>query len=278
MRMKQFKLFSTCCSFIILALTGCTGFSKRPHSISKIENVNVMSYYCQSGKQIRPVTMKVVYYSPRLESGIPIDQAAEKMKELESDKITFLRELFYSLSHKNGESEDYFHYTDGSTQPKWFILTSDSENDVLENIKSDESSTKSPLYKFIVLLDDKAIIYHTNLYFRKMNYASSYLSELSLLVNDYTILMPKNVYEKATRKKFNYNYIDINSSALNETGGLDITKALENQNDIWRSYIWAFTTVKEVAKDDSNKSIAELSLDLNVFCKYGRKIRDLQTQ
>lgn len=207
MKMKRYKLSSTYCSFIILALTGCTGFSKRPHSISKNENVNVVAYYCQSGKQIRPITMKVVYYSPRLASGIPIDQAAEKMKELEHDKIIFLREFFYSVSHKSAESDDYFSYTDGSSHPKWFVLISNSESDVLENIKSDNSSTKLPLYKFVVLLNDKAIIYHSNLYFRKMDYDSSYLKELSSLVDDYTILMPKNIYEKATKKKFNYNFI-----------------------------------------------------------------------
>ncbi|MBL7555504.1 MAG: hypothetical protein JNM24_06745 [Bdellovibrionaceae bacterium] len=273
MRMKPFKFFWIFSKIICLSsIFGCAGFSTKPFSFG-VTNSDIKAAFCQSGRQIRPFKTTVLYFTPNLEPGLALDKTTKKMKELETDKAHFLKELFYLLATESSSAPVY----NSGDEPSWYILTSDDEKEVLENAKNDDSSTKFKLFKFIVRVKEKIIVYQSNLNSRRMSYDKSYSTDLNKLINSYTILMPKDVLEKSLKQEFDNS--DLYSTIiLNENGEVDISKAIDRKDDLWRAYIKSFTTVKEVSADNSKRSDIELSLDLNVFCKYGRQVSDLQSQ
>jgi hypothetical protein len=234
-----------------------------------------MAEYCQSGKQKKPFKTAVIYFTPALEPKLSVDKANQKYKEIAEQKNNTLKKLFYTLGNSS-MSEPVANMGD---EPRWYLLVSDDEKDALANIKGEDSNTKHRLFTFIVkiLNQNKIIIYQSNQHSRRMGYDTGYSTDLNKLMDEFTILTPKNVIEEITGSEFNSRYPH-SSIILNESGEIDISKAIARKKDLWKAYIYKFTSVKEASEDNSQKSTIELSLDLNVFCKYGRNISDLQSQ
>lgn len=279
MQMKPFKSFWIYSSIVLLS--GCAGFQTKPYSFSS-QKTDFMAEYCQSGKQKKAYKTTVIYFTPALEKGISLDKANEKNKGLSDRKNALLKELFYLLGDQNalGQSTDglKFYQLNGN-DPNWYSLVSSNERDVLNNIKAEDSNTKFLLFTLIVKIEgqNKIIVYQTNQESRRMNYDKGYSTDLNNLMNDYTLLAPKEVMEAMTDSEFDSRF-PYSAIILNETGEIDLSKAIENRDRLWKAYINKFTTVNEAPEDSSKKSIVELSLDLNAFCKYGRKISDIQSQ
>lgn len=270
--MKPFKSFWICSSLFLFL--GCSGFQTKPYSLSN-QKTDFMAEYCHSGRQKKAYKTTVVYFTPKLGDKLPLDKANDKNKKLAEQKNEMLKKLFYLLANET-MSDDVANQGD---EPSWYLLVSDNEADVQKNIKEEDSDTNYRLFTFIVkILDqDKVIIYQSNQSSRKMNYDKGYSTDLNNLMNEYTILAPKEVIEKITDTEFDSSNLH-SSLILNENGEVDISKAINNKDRLWKSYVRKFSSIKEAAEDNSQKSTVELSLDLNVFCRYGRKIVDVQSQ
>lgn len=229
--------------------------------------------YCQSGKQIRSFKTTVLYFTPKIEPGLSLDKANQKMKETENHKTELLKSLFYLLANEDGKEQ----VSNVGDEPKWYLLTSEDEKDVLDNVKSEDSTTKFRLFTFIVRVKNKIIIYQSNLNSRRMSYDKTYSTDLHSLISDYTLLAPKEVVEEITSTEFDSKYL-YGTIILNENGEIDVSKAVEQRDRLWKAYINKFSSIKESSDQNSQKSAIELSLDLNAFCKYGRSISALQSQ
>lgn len=268
--MKLFRFFWICSNLALLA--SCTGFSTKPFSLSG-EKSDIMAGYCQSGKQIKPFKTTVLYFSPKIEPGLSLDKAGQKLKKSEDQKAKILKELFYLLANPDGKEQ----VVNAGDEPKWYLLSSNDENDVLDNVKAENSSTKYPLFTFIVKVPNKIIVYQSNLSSRRMNYDKTYSTDLHNLISDHTILAPKEIIEKMVGSEFDGDHL-YSTIILDKDGQVDISKAVERRDDLWKRYIQAFTSVKESVDQNSQKSTIELSLNLNIFCKYGRHLSDVQSQ
>ena len=267
--MTPFKYFWICSSIILVS--GCAGFQTNHYSFSTQKN-DFMAEYCQSSKQKKALKTTVIYFTPDLEKGISLDKANKKNKELSEQKNMFLKKLFYLL----GDSDMSEKIANHGDLPKWYSLTSNDETDVIKNMKGEDSSTKFQLFTFVVkiLNKNKIIIYQSNLDSRRMNYGKGYATDLNDLFSKYTLLAPKEVIEEITESKFDSRF-PYSSIILNEDGEVSLSKSINNKDRLWETYINKFTTIKETSEDNSKKSTAELSLDLNIFCKYGREVSDI---
>jgi len=65
---------------------------------------------------------------------------------------------------------------------------------------------------------------------------------------------------------------------VNEDGTFNISDAVKERSDLWQEYIQTFTNVKRSQSADPQIIDYEVSLDLNVFCAYGRPISDFITK
>lgn len=259
---------------LVFAVSGCAGFQTKPYSLSN-QKADFMAEYCQSGKQKKPFKTTVIYFTPALEPKLSVDKANQKNQKIAEQKNDTLKKLFYTL----GNSSMSEPVGNMGEDPNWYLLVSDDEGNVLNSIKEEDSNTKHRLFTFIVkiLNQNKIIIYQSNQHSRRMGYNTGYSTDLGNLMDEFTILTPKNVIEEITGTEFNSRF-PYSSIVLNESGEIDISKAISRRNDLWKAYIYKFTSIKEASEDNSQKSTIELSLDLNVFCKYGRKVSDLQSQ
>lgn len=277
--MTQFKFFWICSSIIIFS--GCSGFQTKPYSFSNPSN-DFVAEYCQSGKQKKAYKITVLYFTPPVEKGLSLDKAIQKNKNLSERKNALLKDFFYLIGDQNSQGQSTsglkFNQLDGNN-PNWYSLVSKNESDVLNNIKNEDSDTKYLLLTFIVKVEgqNKFVVYQTNQESRRMNYDKGYSTDLNNLMSEYTLLAPKEAIEQITESEFDGNstYAAI---ILNENGEVDLSKAIDNRDRLWKAYIKKFTSVKESSEDNSQKAIIELSLDLNTFCKYGRRISDIQSQ
>ena len=272
MQMTPFKFFWICSS--ITLISGCSGLQTKPYSLASTK-ADFMAEYCQSGRQTKAYKTTVIYFTPDLEKGISLDKANQKKKSLAERKDALLKELFYLLGDAN-TSEQIANQGD---KPSWYSLVSDDEADTLKIIAAEDSNTKYRLFTFIIKIipQNKIIVYQSNLDSRRMSYNRGFSTDLNNLMNEYTILMPKEVIEEITGEEFNSRF-PYSAIILNENGEVDLSKAIENRDRLWKAYIQKFTLIKEANDDNSKKSAIELSLDLNTFCKYGRRISDVQSQ
>lgn len=267
--MKLFKCFWICSN--IFLLSGCAGFAMKPFSFSN-EKSDLMVQYCQSGKQIRSFKTTVLYFTPKIEPGLSLDKANHKMKETEGHKTDLLKNLFYLLANEEGKEQ----IANNGDEPSWYLLTSEDEKDVLDNIKAEDSNTKFRLFTFIVKVKNKIIVYQSNLNSRRMSYDKTYSTDLHNLISNHVVLAPKEVVEKIVSSE--EDSADLETTVMSEKGEIDISKAIDQKDHMWKAYINKFTSIKEASDQNSQKSAIELSLDLNVFCKYGRSISALQSQ
>ncbi len=270
--MKLFKFFWICSNLLfIYTLSGCAGFATKPFSFSS-EKSNPLVQYCRSGKQIKPLKTTVLYFTPKIEPGLSLDKANQKLKETEDQKTDLLKNLFYMLANEDGKEQ----VSNSGDEPKWYLLTSENEKDVLDNIKAEDSNTKFRLVTFIVKANNKIIIYQSNQSSRRMDYDKTYSTDLNNLTSNYVVLAPKEVVEKIVDSES--DSASLETTILNENGEIDVSKAIDQRDRLWNAYINKFTSIKEASEQNAQKSTVELTLDLNVFCKYGRKISDLQSQ
>ena len=130
---------------------------------------------------------------------------------------------------------------------------------------------------------------------------SAYLSTLNSLISDYTILEPlvfqKTTYSEEIQKASENEICDLNREygaesvyiskndqresveafGIDETGNIDITKAIYQRPRIWKRYISRFSTIKESSVSSGVKNV-QVSLDLNSFCRYGRSLEDVTSK
>ncbi|KAB8040822.1 hypothetical protein GCL60_02530 [Silvanigrella paludirubra] len=99
-----------------------------------------------------------------------------------------------------------------------------------------------------------------------------YNTEAAFFMEQYTMLIPaieQRKYFKKNKQLLGYNY---------ETQELSPSAAIYERDKIWKSYVSAFTNVAEAATQDPGVIFYEVSIDLNLFCKYGQKMSDLVTK
>jgi len=268
--MKAFRFLWICSSVFIF---GCVGLQTKTYRA--FSQNDFMADYCQGGKQKKLLQTTVIYFTPNIEKSLGLGKANYKIKILSEQKDECLKSLFYFL----GDSSMQDSVGNHGDEPSWYLLTSPEEKDVLAEAKSDNSTTKHKLFTFIIKISsqNKFIIYQSNFDSRRLKYEKGYSTDLHNLMWEYTILTPKEIIEEITGSEFDKRYLH-RTILLDEDGQIDISKALTSKNELWHAYIKKYTRIKEVSDDNSNQSTIELSLDLNVFCKYGRKISDLQSQ
>lgn len=135
------------------------------------------------------------------------------------------------------------------------------------------------------------------------NVKSTFAAELNLLIQDFTMLEPKN-FQKAAYSNPNINdegircgYSELGSVnedhppmseddpefssdydflGLNKQGMVSASEALNQKEKIWTRYISRFSSIKESVSEKSSRiTNVQINLDLNAFCKYGRLTSDL---
>lgn len=285
--MKYYKYFWIFYSVLLVSVIGCSGFQTKPYSLSAQKN-NFIAEYCQAGKQKKAFKTTVLYFNPNLESVLAVNKASQINKKMAEQKNELLKRLFYMLGDTSmkgkasmtGEVLLPGHVSPISDDlPNWYLLVSENEKTALNLVKVEDAHTKQRLFTFIIKILDqnKVIIYRSNQNTNRMNYHEGYSTDLHGLMTEYTILTPKNIIEEITGSEFDSNY-PYSTILLDENGEIDISKAISRKDDLWKSYIEKFTSIKEASEDNSKQSTIELTLDLNIFCKYGRKISDLQSQ
>lgn len=89
------------------------------------------------------------------------------------------------------------------------------------------------------------------------------------IVADWTMFIPSKVQER-------YNINCDGKTCGFKNGQPSPSEAIEDNEMLWRSYFKSFTTVKEYS-DNNGLPVFNVSLDLNLFCKYMRPISDLVT-
>lgn len=84
---------------------------------------------------------------------------------------------------------------------------------------------------------------------------------------DFTILMPD--------VKMQEQLPELRHSFLNPDGSLSTDKAAKSKEQFWKLYLQKFTTVKEAQSDDPSFKDYVVELNIDLFCAYGRQVKDL---
>jgi hypothetical protein len=124
---------------------------------------------------------------------------------------------------------------------------------------------------------------------------NSSIAEIDLLSDNYTMLIPWNVQRKIFGEKFRGRGSEIRASRetcrqarrrnrsgksyrgmfINQCDGSILTDvAVTDRVGMWSAYIKRFTRVKESATEDPQVYKYSVTLDLDVFCSYGRNISE----
>lgn len=105
-----------------------------------------------------------------------------------------------------------------------------------------------------------------------------------LMINGFTLLVPREVQEKLSwgRSKYNIeNDYEQESQVffgVKSNDEFSTEQALLDRQEIWKKYFQSFATVEEFPTKDPQIIQYEIKVDLNPFCKYARTINSLQTQ
>ena len=106
-----------------------------------------------------------------------------------------------------------------------------------------------------------------------INFCTARDPELLQLVDEYTMFIPPSIQHKLGSAGYQFSWAYEQQSSVPSP-----SRAIEHRDKLWRNYFLQFTTVKEAQSSDPNEVHFESSLDLNLFCKYGRPIDDLVTK
>jgi len=278
---------------ITLPIIGCSSPTKMQSEAlylghrNALESVtDIQSYICQGRRQSRPLKMNFAYILPQNKKGKSLDLTAKDAKYFNDRKYELLREMFYlvsSIDHSfvkfakmnRGEVIDRAKSINNSIwlNPSQVYLEYKLSPQL---IISDEGSKIAFIEK--VVTSSSMETYGDD--FTKIKEAEA-LVEVSALTNNYTILEPKEFQQKsyaveqdsASSSSCDKDHL----MALDENGNVDVDRAKKCRDKIWQRYIRKFTNIKEASTIDPQVLNVELSLDLNPFCQYGRKISDLES-
>ena len=282
-----------------IAISACSSSSKRQSeplflNASHIDSADIQNAFCINGKQSKPLMVNFIFIVPQIKKGKPIDISTKDTKYFSDKKIKLFRDLFYLAS---------------SEENSFVKVVDESKSEVVDYAKRIDSSiwlSHDQVYTnvriiplFIDTTDGNKIVFFEKIITTATDQSAGYQSdrvsgnaltkreskaivELNALVNSYTILEPTSFQKQSYKiesNSTNSNRCDVNDLiAVDGDGKVQISAALECQDKIWKRYIQKFTRIKESTTRDPQILNVELSLDLNPFCQYGRKISDLQSQ
>ena len=282
------KLCKFCWKSSLLSVAlfcGCATANLPPVSLSKVEaNSNkIFNYYCENNKQIRKLSVPIEYVTPQLPK-MALDIAAKEQAYYSKDKRRLLKKSLFSLSggeeRPNGRGADYLNVRQSDLKQK----------EVFEKVSSyeihahDSQRVRGLLMKPVD--SNKFILFYgieTDQRFSDQDhYEPTHISELKILVENFTILEPVK-YQDATYQSDEDETEDViatpsDSIAIDSAGSQVISEAIEHKDEIWIRYINHFTKIKEAKSKNPRVINVDLELDLNGFCRYGRKISVLQSQ
>ena len=301
---NQSKFFSKLISiFVSFLVASCSTTQNNDVTISgkQFKDGNdVFHHYCPNGKQAASLKINVVYISPIPAPGLPLNRAGEALKIVEAKKNCSARWIFANLADN-----------------KLYLPEDATYEEIVSYAKTrtadyDPHSRKVKPYTVFLRTDvsNRYVLFFERIYdFDRYNeikyrsYPNHYfsLTELKMLKEAFTIIEPIELQQKKYIDPLPQscngleNYIPENREStesypqdtfrnflgydrLNKDLPIDIADAIRFKKEIWERYLIYNSTVKESPTNDPQIKNIEVSLDLNDFCKYGRKVSDLQSR
>ena len=131
-----------------------------------------------------------------------------------------------------------------------------------------------------------------------MTVSNAIIAELGVLRNNYTMTIPHGVQVQnfcndknkgSSNKLFGVTYdgnrsYDIScmdrgvKEDVEDGWKVDVANAVKDKDLLWVQYLETMTSLKESPSKEPNTISYTATLDLGVFCKYGRKVDELITQ
>lgn len=265
-----------------LLFTGCA-ITPTQVAITKFDgnSSTVFRYYCSDNKQIRKLNVSIEYVSPKI-SKMAVDLSANKSAHFAEEKNRFLKKTLFSLAGGDGRpnrrgADQLLVY---QSSKNYVELIEENKNMVFESA-SVRAVIEKPANSDKFILTHITEDTHTNNFF---SLYPSFISELKLLVDNFTMLEPlefQNEAYKCDDDCLRNPYMDhdkVDLIAVDSEGKQSISAALDLKDEIWLRYIGRFTKIKEAKSNDPRIINVDLELDLNGFCRYGRQLTDLQSQ
>lgn len=225
---------------------------------SSVNAKKVKEYFCNGKKQSSRLSVTLQSINPTLRQGTTLDKAQEYRQRLVKNINEGLKLFFYSasvqVSNVQGGS-----FNRGA--PFYLANLSDSQLVTLSTKVSLWPSDSDVAFMYNVA-NDRFYVFPNALAaeFDKRggvrSFAVSKNMESALLINNFTLLIPKEKFEGRTED-------------------VSIGKSLSNRDQIWKAYVQSMTSVKEAPSKDGQSLTYQLDIDLNGFCEYGQSNNDL---
>ncbi len=103
-----------------------------------------------------------------------------------------------------------------------------------------------------------------------------YSLEIDRFSTRFTMLIPRDT-EKQFFSDLHLNG-EIGHNFQKRNGSFDLSTAVENRAHLWLNYLERAVTVKEARTSNPSTVKYQATVDLNLFCKYGRPINDLSSK
>lgn len=270
--------------------------------------------YCQSGKQVRDVTQKIRLVIPRPPKGLALAAAQNKAAELkqvgeamiplffqyasdpsdvlilkEGEKYPAVRS-FALQSGKSVDLEKEFQNprstVGGVVYINRFVFLKPTDSDVVYLVPNRFTELHWGLKYFdagiysnhpipgrsgLFALTPERSIRAKNLTTQPYNAVSVLAPARNMALYDFHT----NFTALISATKVQEDLPELQSIFLNPDGSISTAKALQAKEQFWKFYLQKFTTVKEAQSDNPAFKDYEVSLDLNLFCTFGRQTMGL---
>jgi hypothetical protein len=273
---------------------------------------DLFAKYCSGGHQTKSLTFNYSFVSPKNPNGWSIGDASKYIRNLNNHRECLNRVLIFRLAETPDCQTYYGNYvTDlrgkpvcgpaNRDEPVWFFTSEKSSNEIEQLAESTKPNTAhdSSVPVFVRSASGKIYGFHfigngssvPNVLPEMTsplgpNVSSAVLSDLSSLVNTFTLLEPADYQKQAygsdeaeDEKSCSANSGDSQVLAVDSEGASDTSTAISERTKIWERYISRFSKIKE-SPDPRSPQITntQISMDLNGFCKYGRSLNDLTSK
>lgn len=256
-------------------------------SKSEIRADKIFEYYCADNKQIRKLSVSIEYVTPSFPK-MAVDKAAKEQTYYAKRKLELFKKTLFSLSggeeRPNGRGADYLKARQSDLNHKELI-------EYVSGYSLEENSYSSTRIRALLIKPtdtDKFILFHgieRDMRFPLQDYKDpTYISELNLLMDNFTLLEPvefQNEAYKCDESCLKDPYQDhgkIDLIAVDDDGKQSVSESITHKDSIWIRYIQRFTKINEAKSSNPRVVNVDLDLDLKGFCRYGRSISDLQSQ
>lgn len=259
------------------------------------------AYYCEGGKQVRSIEKGFILPIPKLPPGTPVDEGATFKKSYqEKAKAEFVRLFFYrtmfsgDLTQWAPVERPNYYLAAGAELPSQVKGYLDRSADYAEFWNSIRSIVRMP--EDPIPVPDMAYFqtgYDGAIYVLPASDAKKLKSDMTasnfesnFFASYFTMLIPEAVQGKVWGLKdydgriqaFGYTQPaprPDRSLEKQPKAMLSAKAAIEDRLKLWTAYFKKFTMVKEAPSDSADVIRYQASLDLNLFCQYGRFIGDL---